>query len=144
MKKPQKAAAEKPVAKLDQGGGEGRACRLAAEIARHNQLYYQKDAPEISDAAYDALVRRNQAIEARFPELRRADSPSEKVGARRLAASPRSAIPLPMLSLDNAFEEADVRDFFARVRRFLGLSEDDPVEVIGRAQDRRALGQPAL
>ncbi|HSY85848.1 MAG TPA: NAD-dependent DNA ligase LigA, partial [Verrucomicrobiae bacterium] len=130
MKKPQKAAAEKPVDKLTKVEAKAALADLAARIAHHSQLYYQKDAPEVSDAAYDALVQRNQAIEARFPELRRADSPSEKVGAPAASGFAKVRHSLPMLSLDNAFEEADVRDFFARVRRFLGLAEDVPVEVM--------------
>jgi DNA ligase (NAD+) len=102
---------------------------LASEIARHNALYHGEDAPEISDAEYDALVRRNAEIEKRFPQLVREDSPSRKVGA---APSPHLAKvrhALPMLSLDNAFNEEDVADFLARVRRFLALPPDAEVAV---------------
>jgi len=130
MKKAQKPAPEKPVDKLTKAEAKAALAELAAEIAHHSQLYYQKDAPEVSDAEYDALVQRNQAIEARFPELRRADSPSEKVGAPAASGFAKVRHSLPMLSLDNAFAEEDVRDFFARVRRFLGLAEDVPVEVM--------------
>src|SRR6266852_5594072 len=98
--------------------------RLAAEILHHDQLYHAKDAPEISDAAYDELRRRNNAIEARFPELIRADSPSRRVGAAPAAAFAKVTHSLPMLSLQNAFEEQDVRDFFDRVRRFFRHPED--------------------
>jgi DNA ligase (NAD+) len=133
MKQPRKADATvrtKPVEKLTKAEAKQALAELASEIAHHSQLYYQKDAPEISDAAYDALVQRNQAIEARFPELRRADSPSGKVGAPAAAGFAKVRHSIPMLSLDNAFAEADVRDFFARVRRFLGLKPEEAVAVM--------------
>jgi len=131
MKKPRHPAKDQaPVDTLTKAEAKAELARLAAEIARHSQLYYQKDAPEISDAAYDALVKRNEAIEARFPELRRADSPSGKVGAPAAAGFAKVRHSLPMLSLDNAFAEEDVRDFFGRVRRFLGLAADARVEVM--------------
>ena len=101
--------------------------RLAAEIARHNALYHTEDSPEISDAAYDALVRRNTAIEAAFPHLVRADSPSKLVGAApagHLAKVPHARA---MMSLDNAFSDDDVIEFVLRVRRFLSLGEADRV-----------------
>lgn len=101
--------------------------RLAAEIAHHNALYHTEDSPEISDAAYDALVRRNAAIEAAFPHLVRADSPSKLVGAApagHLAKIPHARA---MMSLDNAFSDADVIEFVLRVRRFLSLGEGDRV-----------------
>lgn len=97
--------------------------RLAEEIARHNRLYHSDDAPEISDADYDALVRRNAELEARFPHLVRADSPSRQVGAAPAAHLSKVAHALPMLSLDNGFSEEDVAEFFGRVRRFLNLTE---------------------
>jgi DNA ligase (NAD+) len=132
MKQPKAdaTAKTKPVEKLSKAEAKKALAGLAAEIAHHSELYHQKDAPEISDAAYDALVQRNQAIEARFPELKRADSPSEKVGAAVAAGFAKLRHSLPMLSLDNAFAEEDVRDFFARVRRFLGLPADEPVAVM--------------
>src|SRR5260370_2940478 len=98
--------------------------RLAAEILHHDQLYYAKDSPEISDAAYDELRRRNNAIEARFPELIRADSPSRRVGVAPAATFAKVTHSLPMLSLQNAFEEQDVRDFFDRVTRFFRHPDD--------------------
>ena len=101
--------------------------RLGAEIARHNRLYHTDDAPEISDADYDALVRRNAELEAEFPHLVREDSPSRLVGAAPAAHLSKVAHALPMLSLDNAFGEEEVRDFVGRVRRFLNLGEDAEV-----------------
>ncbi|MBS0480372.1 MAG: NAD-dependent DNA ligase LigA [Proteobacteria bacterium] len=101
--------------------------RLAAEIAHHNRLYHTDDAPEISDADYDALMRRNTAIEAAFPHLVRADSPSVKVGAAPAGHLTKVAHARPMFSLDNAFDDEDVRDFVGRVRRFLALPDDEPV-----------------
>ena len=97
---------------------------LAAEIARHDRLYHQDDAPEIADADYDALVRRNRAIEAAFPQLVRADSPSLKVGAAPAAHLAKVRHARPMTSLDNAFADEDVAEFVARVRRFLKLADD--------------------
>ena len=103
--------------------------RLAAEIARHDKLYYGEDAPEISDADYDALRQRNAAIEARYPQLARADSPSRRVGSAPVETFGKVRHAVPMLSLGNAFNEEDVTDFMARVRRFLGLPPDAVVEV---------------
>ena len=100
--------------------------RLARQIARHDRLYHTEDAPEISDAEYDALVRRNAELEAGFPHLVRPDSPSRKVG-HDVAASPLSKIrhEVRMMSLDNAFAEAEVAEFVARVRRYLALAEGE-------------------
>src|SRR5690606_13258026 len=102
--------------------------RLAKTITRHNRLYHAEDAPEITDQEYDALVRRNSALEAAFPHLVRADSPSRKVG-HEIAASPLSKVrhEVRMMSLDNAFADEEVAEFVARVRRFLSLAEDGPV-----------------
>lgn len=102
--------------------------RLAKAIAHHNKLYHAHDAPEISDADFDALVRRNNALEAAFPHLIRADSPNAQVGAA-VEASPLSKVTHAkrMMSLDNAFSDEDVEDFVARLRRFLNLSAETPV-----------------
>lgn len=104
--------------------------RLAAEMAEHDLHYHQHDAPVISDAAYDALKARNAALEKRFPGLIRDDSPNKKVGAAPSSGFTKVRHSVPMLSLGNVFDEADVVDFFARVRRFLDLDESEPVEVI--------------
>ena len=103
--------------------------RLAAEIARHDDLYYRHDTPEIADAAYDALRVRHAAIEARFPALVRKDSPSLRVGAAPLAAFGKVRHAVPMLSLGNAFNDEDVGEFEARVRRFLGLDGQAPLVI---------------
>jgi len=100
---------------------------LAAEIGRHNTLYHTDDAPEISDAEYDALVRRNRAVEAAFPHLVRDDSPDAQVGAAPAAHLAKVRHARPMLSLDNAFTADDAADFVARVRRYLKLAEDASV-----------------
>ncbi|TDW62889.1 DNA ligase (NAD+) [Novosphingobium sp. PhB55] len=102
--------------------------RLARQISRANRLYHAEDAPEISDAEYDALVRRNAELEAAFPHLARPDSPSNKVG-HEVAASPLSKVTheVRMMSLDNAFTDEEVADFVSRVRRFLSLPAEEPV-----------------
>ncbi len=101
--------------------------RLALEIGAADRRYYQEDAPTLTDAAYDRLRERNQAIEARFPKLVRADSPSKRVGAAPARGFAKVRHAVPMLSLDNAFAEDDVRDFVARIRRFLKLDEHEKI-----------------
>jgi len=98
--------------------------RLAREIARHNRLYHDSDAPEVSDAEYDALVRENAALEAQFPQLVRADSPSNLVGAPTTSPLAKVTHARAMRSLDNAFADEEVEEFVARVRRFLNLPEE--------------------
>ncbi len=108
-----------PVEKLSADEARAELERLAAEISRHDALYYREDDPEISDADYDALRQRNAAIEAAFPDLVRADSPSVSVGAAPQEAFGKITHRVAMLSLDNAFSDDDVTDFVGRVRRFL-------------------------
>lgn len=113
---------EKPVEKLTNKEAAAELERLAAEIARHDKLYYSKDAPAVSDAEYDELRVRNSAIEARFPELVREDSPSMRVGAAPAEKFGKVKHSVAMLSLDNAFDADDAHAFVARVQRFLNLS----------------------
>ena len=111
----------------EEAAAAARLAELAEAIARANTRYHRDDAPELSDADYDALVRENNALEAAFPRLVRADSPSRMVGAApagHLAKVPHAR---PMLSLDNAFSDEEVAEFLARVRRFLALGDEEPV-----------------
>src|SRR4030095_8320250 len=104
-----------------------RLMRLAKDIARHNRLYHDQDAPEVSDAEFDALMRENAELEARFPNLVRADSPSRQVGAAPSSALAKVPHARPMLSLENAFSEEEVREFVHCLRRYLNLSESEAV-----------------
>jgi len=104
--------------------------RLAREIAAHDKAYHQEDAPTVTDAEYDALRRRNDAIEAAFPELIRADSPSKRVGAQVRDGFSKITHARPMLSLGNAFADDDVVGFFERIRRFLNLPDAETVELV--------------
>jgi len=113
--------------RITEAGAANRLMRLAKEIARHNRLYHDEDTPEISDAEYDALIRENAELEARFPYLVRPDSPSKAVGAAPTSNLAKVAHARPMLSLENAFSEEEVREFVARVRRFLNLPDSEPV-----------------
>ena len=106
---------------ISEAEAANRLMRLAKEIARHDKLYHDQDAPEISDADYDAMVRENRELEERFPNLVRADSPSKRLGAAPTTALAKVTHARPMLSLENAFSEDEVADFAARVRRFLNL-----------------------
>ena len=119
----------KSVDKLTSAEAEKELDRLAREIAGHDRRYHAEDAPSISDAEYDALRRRNAEIEERFPLLVRADSPSHRVGVKASEKFAKVTHRVPMLSLDNAFSDEDVADFFGRVRRFLGLKEDEEIAV---------------
>jgi DNA ligase (NAD+) len=112
------------VAKLTKAQAKVEWKRLALEIEGHDRRYYQEDAPTVSDAEYDALRRRFDAIEARFPDFVTAESPSQKVGAAPSGRFRKVRHAVPMLSLDNAFAEEDVRDFAGRIERFLKLKDD--------------------
>src|ERR1700735_3831644 len=98
--------------------------RLALELEGHDKRYYQDDAPSVTDAEYDALRQRFNAIEKRFPEFVSSDSPSQKVGAAPSGRFKKVRHAVPMLSLDNAFAEQDVLDFAGRIERFLKLADD--------------------
>ncbi len=127
-------ATEIAVAELTAAQAESELARLATEIGHHDRLYHQDDAPEISDAAYDALRRRNEAIEARFAELVRPDSPSARVGAAPAGGFAKVRHRMPMLSLGNAFDAAEVAEFFDGVRRFIKQLKDNPeipIETVG-------------
>ncbi len=116
-----------PVDDLTTKQAEEELALLAAEIEKHNLRYHTQDAPEISDAEYDALKLRNLAIEEKFPDLKRPDSPSDRVGGAVLDKFEKVTHRAPMLSLDNAFSDEDVIEFGKRVRRFLKMSADDPL-----------------
>src|SRR5215510_11894825 len=124
---PAKHATSILVADLTEAQAKAELKRLAAEIAGHDKRYYQQDAPTVTDAEYDALRQRNAAIEARFPELVRPDSPSRRVGAAPTGKFKKVRHAVPMLSLDNAFAEQDVVDFVARIYRFLKLDDGEPI-----------------
>jgi DNA ligase (NAD+) len=104
-----------------------RLMRLAKEIARHDRAYHDRDAPEITDAEYDALVRENRALEEQFPHLVRKDSPSKRLGAAPTSSLAKVTHAKPMLSLENAFAAEEVAEFMTRVRRFLSLPADAEV-----------------
>jgi DNA ligase (NAD+) len=119
-----------PVDKLTEKEAAAELERLAEEIAEADRLYYRDAAPTLTDAEYDALRQRNDAIEARFPELKREDSPNERLGAAPAEGFAKVTHSKPMLSLGNAFDDENVTDFIDRVRRFLGLPEGEVVQVL--------------
>ena len=118
---------ETPVDALTEKQAKADHARLQAQIAEHDRRYYQEDAPTVSDAAYDALRQRYNAIEARFPQLRTLESLTQRVGAAPSARFAKVRHAVPMLSLDNAFADEDVVDFVARIRRFLRLPDDEDI-----------------
>ena len=120
-----------PPEALDEAAARRELARLARAIAHHDRLYYVESAPVLGDAEYDALRRRNDAIEARFPALKRADSPSERVGAAPASGFAKVRHRRPMLSLANAAGEDDLAEFVGRVRRFLNLEGGAPVALFG-------------
>lgn len=119
-----------PVDRLTEDQAKEELKSLALQIAHHDRLYYLEDQPEISDAEYDELRLRNEAIEKRFPFLIREDSPSQRVGAPLSGPFRKVKHRQPVLSLDNGFEDQDVYDFYDRIRRFLGLSAQEPIEIV--------------
>ncbi len=119
-----------PVGELDEDQAKAELARLAMEIKFHDIAYYRSDAPEISDADYDRLRQRNAAIEERFPALKRLDSPSQSVGAPLTDGFTKVRHARPMLSLGNAFDEADVADFLAGIGRFLKLAAEEPIAIV--------------
>ncbi|RVT85483.1 NAD-dependent DNA ligase LigA [Rhodobacteraceae bacterium CCMM004] len=118
---------DRAVDALDRAAAEAELARLAAAIAAANLAYHRDDAPEISDAEFDALKRRNAEIEARFPDLKRADSPTDRVGAAPAEGFAKVTHARRMLSLGNAFDAEDVVDFDRSVRAYLGLAADAPL-----------------
>jgi DNA ligase (NAD+) len=116
------------VAKLTKAQAKVELMRLALELEGHDKRYYQDDAPNVTDAEYDALRQRYNAIEKRFPEFVTSDSPSQKVGAAPSGRFKKVRHAVSMLSLDNAFAEDDVIDFVGRIRRFLKLGDDDKID----------------
>ena len=124
MAKTVKATALPEVAKLTRAKAKVEHMRLALELEAHDRRYYQDDAPSVTDAEYDALRQRFNAIEKRFPDLVTSDSPSQKVGAAPSGRFRKVRHAVPMLSLDNAFAEQDVLDFVGRIERFLKLHDD--------------------
>ena len=120
-----KAKAPPDVATLTKAQAKVELKRLTLEIESHDKHYYQDDAPKISDADYDALRKRANAIEARFPELVTSESPSQKIGAQPSGRFAKVQHAVPMLSLGNAFSDEDVADFVDRIRRFLKLDADE-------------------
>jgi len=122
--------AEIPVDTLTEDQARAALDQLSAELAHHDALYYADAAPEISDADYDELKRRALDIEARFPSLSSPVSPSQRVGAPVSTQFAEVRHGVPMLSLDNAFDEGEVRDFVARIARFLKLPGDEPIAFV--------------
>jgi DNA ligase (NAD+) len=121
---------DQPVDQMSESQARAELDRLSAELARHDALYHGQDAPEISDADYDALKRRALEIETAFPDLTTPGSPSQVVGAAASSQFAPVRHGVPMLSLDNAFAPEEVADFVARIRRFLKLPADEPVAFV--------------
>ena len=114
---------DKAVEELDQAQAQAELARLAKVLSAANAAYHTLDAPEMSDAEYDALKQRNAAIEALFPALKRADSPSDQVGGAVASGFGKVVHRVRMLSLENAFADSDVSDFDERVKKFLGIAQ---------------------
>jgi DNA ligase (NAD+) len=119
---------EKDISQLTDKEARDELAHLAAVLGKANTDYHTHDAPEISDADYDRLKRRNAAIEAAFPALKRADSPSDQIGASVASGFSKIDLVVPMLALGIAFSAEDVQDFDGRIRSFLGLNQDAPLQ----------------
>ena len=119
-----------PIEKIAEAEAKEELKRLSNLIAQHDRLYYLEDQPELSDAEYDSLRSRNEAIEKRFPHLIREDSPNLRVGSPLVGPFKKVKHRKPVLSLDNGFEDQDIYDFMDRIRRFLGLSPETPIEIV--------------
>ncbi len=130
MPAPKKPKVLAPVESLTRAKARVELMRLSLELTAHDKRYYQDDAPTVSDAEYDALRQRSSAIEARFPDLVTAQSPSKKVGAAPARGFAKVRHAVPMLSLGNAFADEDVAEFVDRVRRFLKLDADDTLAIV--------------
>ncbi len=120
---------QKSVSQLSRKEARTELERLAGLIADADAAYYRDDAPLMTDAEYDLLRARNSEIESRFPDLRRTDSPSDRVGAAPASGFEKAEHGAPMLSLENVFSDDDVAEFVARVRRFLGLDDSAPLAI---------------
>ena len=143
MAKAAKAKKLPDIADLTKAQAKVEHMRLALELEGHDKRYYQDDAPSVTDAEYDALRQRFNAIEKRFPELVSSDSPSQKVGAAPSARFKKVRHAVPMLSLDNAFAEQDVIDFVGAYRAIPEIARRQD-RLFRRAEDRRALDVAAL
>jgi DNA ligase (NAD+) len=125
----QKEPPDIPIDKLTDNQAKQELEWLAKEIIKHDELYHNDDNPQISDAKYDRLRKRNEEIENKFPHLIREDTPSKKVGYKPSEKFNKVKHSIPMLSLANAFSEDDINDFIDRIKRFLGLKEDEKVDI---------------
>ncbi len=123
------ATAADDVAGLTRAQAQAELDRLADAIAEADRAYHLEDAPTIPDADYDAMKRRNAAIEALYPDLKRTDSPSDRVGAAPAEGFGKVAHEVPMLSLENAFSQDEVADFVQRIRKYLNLAPDAPLAI---------------
>ena len=118
-------SAEKSIASMSKAEAEAELAQLAKALEAANAAYHRDDSPDISDAEYDRLKRRNLEIETRFPELKRADSPTDQIGSAPADSFSKVTHAVRMLSLGNAFDDDDIHEFDQSVRKYLGLSETD-------------------
>ena len=121
---------QKPASELSEAEAARELIWLALEISAHDRRYYNDDSPAISDGEYDTLRQRNEAVESQFPKLIRKDSPSNRVGASPSKGFAKVQHSVPMLSLGNAFSDEDMQAFVKRMRRFMLLKEEEPIQLI--------------